>query len=326
MNDFDFYDDGGALLNELGLLDRLPDSVKQAAFAGDLESADYALVISDGARVVGKYPCHDTGNTILSTVYFMNKHASLTDEATKVAASNLGAALLGFGMDVPAELLTLAGAQSYTDLEQRSPFVSEARKSQEELQKEAGVDDIFAAVKDYNDQFNHMPAHVRMDLAERLIPLAEAHGAQMCKQAQTYAHGVPDVEKAIYSVRQRKWFSQDPIYDEIEKIAHVVSPADLPTIIAEADYKTGLFRQWDGRLEDPLLSVLKVAESNEVVHVGHMTVTLNDLRHLADNFKMLRDHFGETFALSFKKDQVAVFKSLPDPTKEILARMSRDEN
>ena len=51
----------------------------------------------------------------------------------------------------------------------------------------------------------------------------------------------------------------------------------------------------------------------------------DDVRVLAtERMDLVTEKFGESFAAQFQKSPVAVFESLPEPTKRILGRMARD--
>lgn len=112
----DFYDDksGGILRDVCPTPDRLPEAVKTAHILSPqerevLRDEAYALILHNDGQQLRKFACVDEGNTVLSTLYFMETFDRLPPEAVKVAAQNLAAFNEEFGLPVP-HLLKLAAA------------------------------------------------------------------------------------------------------------------------------------------------------------------------------------------------------------------------
>jgi len=110
----DFYDDKtGSILKEVcPSTDRLPESVKVAHILSPqereiLRDEAYALILHSDDGQLRKFACVDEGNTVLSTLYFMETFTQLPVEAVKVAAANLAAFNESFGLPVP-DMLKLA--------------------------------------------------------------------------------------------------------------------------------------------------------------------------------------------------------------------------
>ena len=112
----DFYDDktGGILKEACPTPDRLPEAVKVAHILsaeerGLLRDEAFALILHNDGQQLRKFACVDEGNTVLSTLYFMETFDRLPPEAVKVAAANLIAFNEEFGLPAP-HLLKLAAA------------------------------------------------------------------------------------------------------------------------------------------------------------------------------------------------------------------------
>jgi hypothetical protein len=112
----DFYDDktGGILKEVCPTPDRLPEAVKVAHILSAeersvLRDEAFALILHNDGEQLRKFACVDEGNTVLSTLYFMETFDRLPPEAVKTAAQNLIAFNAEFGLPAP-HLLKLAAA------------------------------------------------------------------------------------------------------------------------------------------------------------------------------------------------------------------------
>ena len=74
-----------------------------------LPDDQFALVLLDGGFKMKKYATVDAGNTALSILYLIKQAHLLPKEALKLAATNLISACQVHDLDVPEELLKLAG-------------------------------------------------------------------------------------------------------------------------------------------------------------------------------------------------------------------------
>lgn len=110
----DFYDDKtGSILKEMcPSPDQLPEAVKVAHILSPeerdvLRDEAFALILHNDGDQLRKFACVDEGNTVLSTIYFMEMFDRLPPEAAKTAAINLAAFNEEFGLPVP-DMLKLA--------------------------------------------------------------------------------------------------------------------------------------------------------------------------------------------------------------------------
>src|SRR5512144_2972417 len=103
----DFYDDQGEILkSKCPTPEHLPEAVKTAHFLRPeerdvLRDEAYALILHNDGAQLRKFACVDEGNTVLSTMYFMETADRLPIEAVKVAAQNLIAFNEEFGLPAP---------------------------------------------------------------------------------------------------------------------------------------------------------------------------------------------------------------------------------
>jgi hypothetical protein len=116
----------------------------------------------------------------------------------------------------------------------------------------------------------------------------------------------------------------------LEKRAHV-SPSVFAETLAEFDKISGLNWHWGGKIADPWWSTFgpemsKLAEDWRYDHTG-TRIREEDLERLARNgHQRLVHSFGADFAKEFSKNPKAVFNSLPEPNKLVLARLASDQH
>jgi hypothetical protein len=110
----DFYDDksGEILKQACPTPDNLPEEIKIAHFLSPeerqiLRDEAYALILHNDGQQLRKFACVDAGNTILSTLYFLETKDRLPEEAVKVAAQNLMSFNQDFGLPIPEKLASL---------------------------------------------------------------------------------------------------------------------------------------------------------------------------------------------------------------------------
>jgi hypothetical protein len=108
----DFYDDqrGETLKSYFPEVNDLPEVIKTAHILRPeerdvLRDEAFALILHNDGHQLRKFACVDAGNTMLSTLYFLENYDSLPIEAVKVAAANLIAMNDEFGLPIPEELI-----------------------------------------------------------------------------------------------------------------------------------------------------------------------------------------------------------------------------
>lgn len=116
----------------------------------------------------------------------------------------------------------------------------------------------------------------------------------------------------------------------IEKRAQV-SPGVFAEALAEFDRMNDLNWHWDSKISDPWYSTFgpsieKIAEDNWCWYGVGTRIDEEDLEELARNaYDRIVHNFGAHFAREFAKSPKAVFSSLPEPNKLIMARFASDK-
>jgi hypothetical protein len=116
--------------------------------------------------------------------------------------------------------------------------------------------------------------------------------------------------------------------NEVEKIAHVTTPGQFATLLREFDKTARIDHHYDSHLVDPYLSAYTPAQTKQAEQtfdLGTVRVSATLLTMLGTNHRSaVCERFGQDMANEFMKDPVAIFKSMPDPSKRVLANMAND--
>jgi len=347
----DMYDDSGALLKELVPFEDIPDFVKESSTLQPeqlerLANEAFALAAVDGDHVLRKYAMVDPAHIWLHTKYFLTQRDSMPKLAQAQVATRLLYGHDHYGMRMPEELVKVAMQMRDEDAEKiAQPLVNitgepvPVRVTQEKVAAEHLIlgeypvrtyDEVKMASDFFGDNVLRLHPRQRREFAIKLAHRAEELGVVISPVVEKYAsfECAPDAEDFI---AQRRQYLPEDQHQYLDKFAAALGeePAEK---VAEAlcmfDEHTQLDHLWDHHIVDPFYATLghiKTAEDGVVWAEGNDRVTQSELEGLALNDKgTLRDKFGDSFLMDFIKDPVAVFKSMPDPVKLVLARMAND--
>ena len=343
----DMYDDRGALLPELTALDGIPDFAKEAAVLDHeqlsaLPNDAFALAAVDGDTVLRKFATVDPGNTWFSTQYFLSQRNYLPKTAQAHVAARLLGAHDAHHMPPPEGLVKVAMelAASLDDAEltdvtgqEPTPVFEEEKVAEDQMilgrYPVRTYDEVKTAASFFSDNCLLLHPRERREFATKLASRADDLDVHLDGAIVKYASGDRASDAEMY-VRARKEFLSEDYHDSLEKMASAAASED-PYVAAEAlcafDESTGLAHLWDRHVVDPYYTMFgEVKTAEEYIWAeGAERVTESDLKSLAANsVQALRSHFGGDFTDQFTKDPVGVFKSMPDPTKVVLARMGAD--
>lgn len=165
-------------------------------------------------------------------------------------------------------------------------------------------------------------------LASRMAELGMKIPDEVARYGSTtYASDVDSYVEARRSYIHEE--SHQALDTLLEKRA-AVSPTVFAEALAEFDYLNDLNWNWGSLIADPWYSTFgpsieKIAEENWRWDGVGTRISEADLKELVLNdYDRVASNFGEDFAKEFSKNPKAVFLSLPDPTKIILARFASD--
>lgn len=213
----------------------------------------------------------------------------------------------------------------------RANFASYLKSEQKAVwaPKTAAYDVVANAARDFNESWMRVDVEDRVKIAQALVSDCDALGIDISDMARTYSEGVPNHEKLKVACQVRKAYRPDAeIYDELIKAAELeaLDGPEMVSALWHADEETGLSRLWDSKLQDPFLSCMHVKTAEETdarFVIGNDHTGERELKRLAvERRDLVTQAFGEIFAEKFQKNPVTIFKSLPDDSKKILARMA----
>lgn len=387
----DFYDDpnGSLLRKAFPTPDDLPEAIKTAHILSSeerdvLRNEAYALVMVNEGRHLRKFACVDQGNTILSTLYFMENWSALPTEAVKVACANLIDACRQYGLPTGSlEKIAANTMARQRDPMAQSPYVSDdadwaqrtnllsIRGGQDSgrvipmanTMKTAGIVDVTAkepdidfverniektaldgrypldsyadvqhAIRYFADNYVELLPEDRHEYAVKTASRARELGIETDELLDRYGSTeyAYDVDAHLASRRAMADDEWVPVYRELQEKRAMIDPDTFAELLAETDTASGLNWHWGGAVADPYFSTFggyseKVAEEwSWQGRVGDH-VTAAQLKNLALNGRpLVHKHFSSDMTNAFIADPVTIFKSLPDDTKAILARLAND--
>lgn len=207
--------------------------------------------------------------------------------------------------------------------------------------------DSYAQVKTASSYFDtyhrQLAPAARREFAANLVKRASELEIPVCDLARRYGSDsfAPEAElKMAFDIR-RQFLTEDgdrQLLDRIEvvlrergeyepKVASAVTPELIAETLHEFDKEAGLSVLYDIGIPDAYYSVLgfeKSAEEDFLEVLDNDVVTAKDLQSLAKTPALLKDAaFDHDFIEEFKKDPVAIFKSMPRPQKKMLARLAQ---
>jgi hypothetical protein len=157
-------------------------------------------------------------------------------------------------------------------------------------------------------------------------PLAEdivQHGARSYHSAGHLRHAIEMRKVACAPDSHGREFLEELFTKHAE-----INPEVYAECLHQFDVMEGLDKGWDRIVLDPWASTFGVKTASEVVwEQGAERVTAEELHNMANNWSDdLEQQFSQDFVDAFQKDPVALFNSMPDPQKKILARMANDSS
>jgi hypothetical protein len=193
------------------------------------------------------------------------------------------------------------------------------------------------AAADYFDKFAHkLSAKDRVEYARGLAEVQYAQGERPTEKVAHYAHAVPrkDFTAAIHA---RNYLTGGHAADELNLIvkeASALGPLGVVALLDDFDRGNNLYGKYD-RIPDPFDSVYvseKVAEEHDdsKVWIGPTSdrLTKDALQQWMENSAardLIKDKFSADMTEALKGPTGwQVFSSLPDPHKNVIARLVND--
>lgn len=194
--------------------------------------------------------------------------------------------------------------------------------------------DSYAQVKtaaQYFDQNGELFAvPLRREYCQNLVKRANDLGISLTDRIKKYGsdHYAYDAQvKAAMDMRRGVILNQEHRLglDYLETNRSAMQPEDFAVALGEFDKVAGIDHLYDRDIYDPFYTTFgaKTAEDDGAILVGNDYISQGELKAFArtDACK-LESFFGKDFVDDFRKDPVAITKSLPVDQKKIVLRLA----
>jgi hypothetical protein len=182
----------------------------------------------------------------------------------------------------------------------------------------------------FEEYLNDFTVSDRVMFAQGLTEAADIHGVELTEKVAEYT-GVPRQDISV-GLHMRNYLTGGHKIDAINgltKIAHSTDPYDMVLLLEEFDKQNNLERHYH-RMPDPYQTVfVKVAETvrDETWRGPTDTLSQSKFETWARDPKsksILQETFTPDLAIELIRNPWEIFMSLPDPHKQMIARMVND--
>lgn len=171
----------------------------------------------------------------------------------------------------------------------------------------------------------------RREYCTNMVSRADELHVSVSDVARKYASAsyAPAEEFEVAMDCRRALLSREqlPTFNKLASVAgDSVDPEIFALALAEFDKTAGLDAYYDRDVYDPYFSVFgveKQAQFMEVMGSDYVNGPMLE-RVAASHSAFFTKHFGEDFAEEFRKDPIAIFKSLPMEQKKVISRLAAD--
>lgn len=188
--------------------------------------------------------------------------------------------------------------------------------------------DVKAAVSYFNDNHHMMAGSDRHEFAVKTASRADELGIETGELLSRYGSTEysPDLEAHISSRKAAAENFKDAYNVLLEKRAEV-EPQEFVELLKKVDEAAGLNWYYDGAVTDPYLATFGGKEKSANASWqwdGDERLTAEKLAELS-NSEEFKKSFSDDITSEFAKDPIAIFDSMPAPTKAIMARLAIGE-
>jgi hypothetical protein len=179
-----------------------------------------------------------------------------------------------------------------------------------------------------------MPPVDRHEFCVNLTKRAEALMIPVSDTVRKYGSekyaSAHELEAALDTRRQLLQQDDITLLDKIASAAPTLMPDDFAYILEAFDQSRGLHNVYDSHVMDPYYSTYgfeKKAEDQDDWSdiIGNYQITAHELKACALNqWLRLQKQFGIEFADEFKKDPIAIYKSMPVEQKKLIIRIATE--
>lgn len=187
--------------------------------------------------------------------------------------------------------------------------------------------DIRAAVAYFEENWPQMQPPDRHEFAVKTAARAEEIGVEVSERMSRYGSEAyaPDVESHLAQRKANADEKYHEVYDALKEKRASIEPEHFAALLAKADVAAGLNWSWGGAVQDPWYSTFGGVAGSEKTAFGWegggYSVDAEKLQDAAAS-GALQGHFTPDIVKAFTQDPVAIFSSMPDDTKLIMARLA----
>jgi len=325
------------------------------------------VVLTKHGQLLRKFPASDPGQTWLSQQYFVKTAGEMPEMAQAICAVNLNHACNVWGVPLHPAITKVANLyqgihsnfyHEADDPDARLPepdYVEEAQLSKIARNPYAGdksmwgltnggtlryplekVAQVKVAAEYFEQNWKGFTPEERNEFATKIaansIRCGLPHIAD--RPAITKYAGVTYGDRIGTNLAERIQrcveldLPTEP-YEELSKTGSAMPPVDMALALRAIDSQNRFERYYNkGTFDDPYAATFgneQVKVAMWSMDVAGRTVTEDDLKKIPDN--KIRSAFGDSFVVSFKKNPVTIFKSMPTPEKaSIISMVPGNEN
>lgn len=193
--------------------------------------------------------------------------------------------------------------------------------------------DVEAAVQFFEDNHLELTPEERHDFAVKTASRADELGIPLTELLDRYGSVEYSVDVEAH-ISNRRLLAPDhtPLWNELQEKRASIAPEEFAKLLGEADEAAGLNWYYGGHLADPFFATFggNKAKTASVTWSWQSRtgdyVSADQLKRLAlDGRPMVEKQFTKDLADAFSKSPIAIFESLPDLQKKILARLASQE-
>lgn len=316
----------------------LPEDVQEAAYGGIIRHAlEFGLVDENGKlKTAEAKNKKDGAPNAMSRTRDSMKQPLVGDEADWAQRTNLvsvrGGADSGRVVPTANQMnMKMAGVVDVTGREP-APVVVHSKAKIAALDGRYPLDsyaDVRAAVHYFTEGWTAFSPEDRREFCKVAAPRAAQIGLEVPEMMARYGatEYAPDVDAhmatrvAVADERYKQ------LYQEMREKRASIEPEEFATLLMKVDTSSGLKFEWGGEVADPWYSTFGGATSVEKIAFGWegggYQVDAEKLQEAAAS-GILKGEFEPDLVRAFEKDPVAIFSSLPDDTKTLIARLASE--
>lgn len=188
--------------------------------------------------------------------------------------------------------------------------------------------DVRAAVDYFSQSWTAFNPQDRHEFCKLAAPRAYEIGLEVPELMLRYGSTeyAPDVEAHLASRRANSEPKFHEVYDALQEKQAELDPEMFAELLCKADSASGLSDHWGGAVQDPWYSTFGGQGQEKTAfgwEGGGYQVDAEKLQGVAAS-GALKGSFEDDLVKAFEKDPVAIFSSLPDDTKALIAQIATE--